>query len=151
MGGLSGVSRARLAFERFMRIKRRRKGITEVVSTLILLTVTVLAISVVAIFVFSQPTPEKTPHVEIYAINATDGIYLRHAGGDPLKKADIKILVDGVDKTADFYKGNISNPQASKNWTVWRVGEMLFLNDTGKKVKVIYKSNVVVAVGVLKE
>ena len=130
---------------------RHGRGVTEVVSTLILLTVTVLAISVLAALVLSQPPPEKTPHVEIHVVSTTDGIYLRHAGGDPLRRADIKILVDGVDRTADFYKGNFSNPQVSKNWTVWRVGEILFLNDTGKKVKIIYKSNVVVAVGVLEE
>ena len=132
---------------------RHGRGVTEVVSTLILLTVTVLAISALAAFILSQPPPEKTPHVEIHVVSTTGGIYLRHAGGDPLRRADIKILVDGVDRTADFYKGNFSNPQASKNWTVWRVGEILFLNDVGKTVKVIYKSkpSVVVAAGVLEE
>ena len=76
-------------------------GVSEVVGAILLISVVVIAVSVIALVLFSQQTPQKIPNVNIMA--GTDNkvpptLYLYHNGGDTLTAGDFNVLVDGVIK-----------------------------------------------------
>jgi hypothetical protein len=57
-------------------------------------------------------------------------VSIYHDGGDPLEKGRFAILVDGVDRTADF---SLIDAAGEKHeiWTSWKTGEALVLDTNG--------------------
>jgi FlaG/FlaF family flagellin (archaellin) len=113
-------------------------GVSEVIGTILLISITVLAAAIVATFLFSQPHPEKIPSFNAVIWNDAQKIYIRHDGGDPLYIQTTKIYVNGIDKTSNFYLSTAPGP----SWTTMSIGNVL-VNSDGispvSTVKVVYK------------
>ena len=74
-------------------------GVSELVGSILMIAVLVMAVSIAGIYLLSQPRPEKIPSLHATIRNDTQKIYLSQDGGDPLDYAYTRIFVDGIDKT----------------------------------------------------
>ena len=81
---------------------RPEDGVSENIGAILLVMVVVLAVSIIGVFMFSQPTPQKMPALNALIWNDSQNIYIRHEGGDPLSIGEYQIIVDGVNSTALF-------------------------------------------------
>jgi len=94
-------------------------AVSEIIGTVLLISIVVLAVSIVSVTLFSQPMPEEIPRVSAIITNESEMVYIHHDGGDPLIREELQILVDGVDQTDSFTINN--NP----DWTGWSIGDTL--------------------------
>jgi PKD repeat protein len=93
----------------------REHGAAEMVGVLMLIALFVVVVAVIAVILFSTPPPEKNPAVNLYVTNQSRLVKLYHAGGDPLQKDKITLLVDGTARTFDGFGED----------NTWSVGEIL--------------------------
>jgi hypothetical protein len=74
-------------------------GVSEVIGAILLISVVVIAVSVIAVVVFSQQTPQKIPNVNMMTgidNKVPPTLYLYHNGGDTLTVGEFDVYVDGV-------------------------------------------------------
>ena len=95
----------------------RERAVSEIIGSIMLISVVVIAVAVVGVVLTSQGTPQKIPALDAVISNFGNTIQIYHNGGDTLQKADMEILVDGQEKP--FSKG--SDP----SWTSWSAGDSL--------------------------
>jgi len=96
-------------------------AVSEVIGSILLVSIVVTAASIVGVVLWSQPMPQTIPAFDVIISKDTGNnwIHLYHDGGDSLKYGDIKILVDGNDSTTRFTKSG------SSVWSTWAAGESL--------------------------
>ena len=118
------------------RIKKKHleSAVSEVIGSVMLISVVVTAIAIIAVVLTSQPLPQKIPALDaIISSNGKDTIRIYHNGGDSLSRQEVAILVDGVEKTSGFtIRGS--------GWTMWSPGESLDYNlgSLPGKVQIIF-------------
>jgi len=104
-------------------VKRRYydTAVSEVIGSILLVSIVVTAASIVGVVLWSQPPPQKIPAFDTVISEDTGNkmIHLYHGGGDSLSSGDFTILVDGNDATASFTKSGVSG------WSSWSTGESL--------------------------
>jgi flagellin-like protein len=113
-------------------------GVSEVIGTILLISITVLAAAIVAVFLFSQPHPEDIPSFNAVIWNDSQQIYIRHDGGDPLYYQTTKIYVNSTDVTSKF---NLSTAR-TQPWTTMSIGNVLVYSagtSPVSTVQVVYK------------
>ncbi|HMA06033.1 MAG TPA: DUF2341 domain-containing protein [Methanomicrobiales archaeon] len=93
-------------------------GVSEIIGTLVLVGIVVIGIVLAALLLFSHPAATKVPVFDCIISNQSNTIYLYHRGGDSLSAGEYRILVDGVDRTANF---TFMSPGTEP----WSVGETL--------------------------
>ncbi|WAC04627.1 MAG: IPT/TIG domain-containing protein [Methanoregula sp.] len=105
---------------------RRKNGdtpyenaVSEVIGSVMLISIVVVGIAIVGVVLWSQPPPEKIPVLSASISNKSCMLTLSHEGGDLLDKTTFQILVDGTDQTANF--ANNGNPV----WASWSIGDTL--------------------------
>jgi PKD repeat protein len=108
-------------------------GVSELIGSILLIAVLVMAVSIAGIYLFSQPRPDKIPSLHATLWNDTQKIYISHDGGDPLDYAYIKIFVDGIDKTSSFYLSSATG----QPWTTWSIGNVLVYVTGSSPVSII--------------
>jgi len=98
-------------------------AVSEVIGSILLVSIVVTAASIVGVVLWSQPPPQKIPAFDVIISKDTANykVHLYHNGGDSITSDDINILVDGNDKKADFTKSGAS-------WTTWTTGGSLDYN-----------------------
>jgi hypothetical protein len=132
-------------FERHMPGKKNNRppyapdtesGVSEVVGVILLISVVVIAVSVIAVVVFSQQTPQNIPNVNIMV--GTDNkipptLYLYHNGGDTLTRGKFDVYVDGVIKPYSISGGG----------NEWSLGKNLVVpvSTMPKNVILVYNSS----------
>ena len=82
------------------RIKKKHleSAVSEVIGSVMLISVVVTAIAIIAVVLTSQPLPQKIPALDaIISSNGKDTIRIYHNGGDALSHQEVYILVDGAD------------------------------------------------------
>jgi hypothetical protein len=111
-------------------------GVSEVVGAILLISLVVIAVSVIAVVVFSQQTPQKIPNVNFMV--GTDNkvpptLYLYHNGGDALTMGDFNVYVDGVIKPYSISGGG----------NEWSLGKNLVVpvSTVPKNVVLVYNSS----------
>jgi flagellin-like protein len=97
------------------------RGVSEVIGSILLISIVVLGVSLVGVFLFSQPTAQKIPSLNAIISNDTQYIYIKHDGGDSLNSSEIKFYVNGTDQTSNFHLS--TSPTSS--WTYWTIGNTL--------------------------
>jgi hypothetical protein len=111
-------------------------AVSEVIGSLMLISVVVIAIAIIGVVLTSQPLPQKIPSLDaIISSNGNDTIRIYHNGGDALLRQEMIILVDGVDTTSNF-------THLGSGWTTWSPGESLDYTSGSLpgKVQVLYVS-----------
>ena len=76
-------------------------AVSEIVGAILLISMTVLAASVVGIFIFSQPQAESVDRAEILISANTTMVLFQNTGGDALGEADLALYYDGVNVAFD--------------------------------------------------
>jgi len=86
-----------------MRIDRNEKqktdtnsGVSEIIGAILLISVVALAVAIIGVFFFSQPTPTKIPNLNFMTGVNGSTLYLYHNGGDALNVGEFSVLLDGV-------------------------------------------------------
>ncbi len=118
------------------RKKRTDAAVSEVIGSVMLISVVVTAIAIIGVVLTSQPPPQTLPALEaIISSNGKDTVRIYHGGGDTVTSREIAILVDGVDRTTGFTLGG-------SNWTSWSPGDTLeFISGSlPEKVQILYTS-----------
>lgn len=105
------------------------RAVSDVIGSILLISVVVIAASVIAAAVLSTPQPEKLPSLSAVISNQSNIVYIKHDGGDALAKGSYNILVDGRDVTSD-----ISLPET------WSIGDTLTYAGTTppSQVQIVY-------------
>jgi len=110
-------------------------AVSEVIGSILLVTIVVTAASIVGVVLWSQPPPQTIPAFDAVISKDTGNkwIHLYHNGGDPITSDEINILVNG----------NITNfTKSGAPWPTWASGESLDYDyNTGsdpKAVQIIY-------------
>jgi hypothetical protein len=106
-------------------------AVSEIIGSIMLISVVVIAVSVIGVMLLSQPTPGKLPALDavISEDTAHNTIHIYHDGGDLIAAENIQILVDGT--PTPFTKSG------SAGWTTWSVGESLDASYTGSVPQVV--------------
>ena len=93
-------------------------GVSEVVGAVLMITVVVVAVSLIMVMLFSHATPEELPNVNFMAGSDSSGnLYLSHNGGDRLTQGSFTVLVDSMQCDYSLSDGS----------TVWSLGKNLFI------------------------
>lgn len=94
-------------------IRQDRDAVSEVIGQMLMMTVVVLAFSVIAITVYSDGgagISEHIPHVDfresIYAVNNT--VQIVHVGGEAIDKSAISVILSGNYGTPDEFRRTYS-------------------------------------------
>ena len=112
------------------------RAISDVIGAIVLISVIVAAFAIVGLMVLSQPQPQKIPALNTIISSNAQAIDIHHGGGDLFNKADIEILVDGVDRTDSF------KVEGTDDWSTWSVGQSLICTGCGSSdalVQIVYK------------
>jgi len=96
-----------------------QNGVSDVLGSILLISIITTAIAIIAVGIFSQPPPEQIPAVSMEMNTAGNTILITHVGGDPLPQSETRILIDGNELTASF------NRLDGAPWTDWLVGDTL--------------------------
>ncbi|NQS79057.1 MAG: type IV pilin [Methanoculleus bourgensis] len=110
---------------------KNARGVSEVISVVLLIGVVVVGVGIIAVTIYSQPTPAEIPEVSILVSNTSDGINLTHNGGDSLQEGSFYVLADG-ERLGDATLQNGAWP--------WSIGEVLRydVEATPEEVQVVY-------------
>jgi len=101
-------------------IRGSHSAVSEILGTVILISIVVAAVSIVGVALWSQPHPQKIPALSAIISNRSCSIYLYHNGGDMLDRDSFQILVDGTDQTANFTMRGVTG-----SWVSWVNGDIL--------------------------
>jgi PKD repeat protein len=104
-------------------------AVSDVIGSILLISVVVIAASVIAAAVLSTPQPENLPSLSAAISNQSNVVFIKHDGGDSLAKGTYNILVDGRDVTSD-----IQLPET------WSIGDTLQYKGTAppSRVQIVY-------------
>ena len=109
------------------------RGVSEVIGSILLISVVVLAIAIIGVALTSQTPPEKLPAVSAVISGSGNQVSLYHDGGDTLASSEVSILVNG--NPVPFTKSGSPAP-----WT-WSVGDTLsytLSSGTPQTVRIVY-------------
>jgi FlaG/FlaF family flagellin (archaellin) len=112
-------------------------GVSDTLGAVILVAVVAMAISLIGVTLFSQPNADRIPALSADITVSDSTIRLRHAGGDPIAKSDLKVLVDGSDLTGSF------SMNGGGSWSAWSIGDTLTYKVPGgqslpKYIEIVY-------------
>ncbi|RQD80950.1 MAG: type IV pilin, partial [Methanocalculus sp. MSAO_Arc1] len=94
-------------------------AVSEVIGSIMLISLVVLAVAIVGVGILSQPPPVQTQYLDaIPGLSETKGLFLYHSGGDALFPGDFFVRVDGV----DYFQDKLSIYEES--WP-WEIGKLL--------------------------
>ena len=115
----------------------KESAVSEIIGSVMLISIVVIAVSIVGVVLWSQPPPEKIPALSAGIANQSCKVIVSHNGGDTLEQQAFEILVDGTDQTANFAKNG--NPV----WTSWGIGETLVYDPPSpcvppERVQIVY-------------
>jgi len=104
---------------------KKECAVSEIIGSIMLVSIVVVAVAIVGVVLWSQPPPEKIPVLSAGIANQSCKVTVSHTGGDTLENATFSIYVDGNDQTANFNKGGTPG-----TWTSWGIGETLVYDPT---------------------
>ena len=121
-------------------------AVSEIIGSLMVISIVVVAVSIIGVVLWSQPPPQKIPSLNAVITSQNCRILVKHDGGDNLDRQTFQIYVDGVNQTANFVKMG-----APSSWMTWWIGETLIFDPSscGKfpgRVDIIYNDGTVSSV-----
>jgi len=107
-------------------------GVSDVLGSMLMLTITVIMAAVIATAIFGMEPPADVPHVSItIKNNDTNQIDLIHMGGEPVRVPDLKFMSEGTEiNVSTFSPVNVSG--------VWTIGTTIILDTNDTAVKIVH-------------
>ena len=110
-------------------------GVSEIIGSILLVSLVVGLMMVVTIVVLSQPRPDKIPDLSISISNGTDGnVTITHLGGDSLLAGEYLVVIDG--NVVKFYYD--SSGADKKEWSFEKPTIVIHNQLTPKTVQLYY-------------
>jgi hypothetical protein len=81
-------------------VRNQDYAVSEVIGTVLLISLVVLASAIISVAIFSQPQAQKIPSLSALISNQSQKVFIKHVGGDALPNGTYEILVDGTDVTS---------------------------------------------------
>lgn len=110
-------------------------AVSDVVGSLIMVSIVTIALGIIAVAILSQPAPPDIPAVDVVAYRSPSGTDLTiiHAGGDTLPAGEYLILVNSVEETFT----------PSTSTTAFKTGTELYYSSSGeiRSVQLIYQGD----------
>jgi hypothetical protein len=88
-------------------------AVSEIMGSLMLISILVVVVSIIGVALWSQPPPRKIPSLSTVITSQNCRIFVKHDGGDNLDRLTFQIFVDGANQTANFIKRD-----APGSWTI---------------------------------
>lgn len=116
-----------------------RKGVSEIVGTVLLLAIAVTAFSVLAIYVYSNTSPSTAPPDLNLAgyLNEEQHIIIEHKGGDDAKLGEVKLTIWKGEVDSVTFHFNANGELVGEHGTFsgdgdgyWNLGEYIDINAT---------------------
>ncbi len=108
------------------------RAVSDVVGSIMMVTITVIMATVVATAIFSMKPPADVPHVSIEITENGSHVDLIHMGGEPLDASRLNFMVDGAPVSI-----NTSSPiNATEDWTI---GTTIILDTNNTIVKIVHR------------
>jgi len=120
---------------------RNNDAVSEVIGSILLVSLVVIGVAIAAAVLWSQPKAEKIPEFSASISNSSCSVILSHTGGETVMNSTLRLLVDGTDLTNNFIKQGTTGP-----WSTWGIGETLVYTPsysciiTPKRVDIVYSS-----------
>jgi PKD repeat protein len=120
---------------------RNNDAVSEVIGSILLVSLVVIGVAIAAAVLWSQPKAEKIPEFSASISNSSCSVILSHTGGETVMNTTLRLLVDGTDLTDSFIKQGTAGP-----WATWGIGETLEYTPsypciiTPKRVDIVYSS-----------
>lgn len=127
-------------------ISGRDDALSDIIAGILLTAVIVAGIGMAAVFILSLGTPVDIPVLRVSPVNNVWNVALVHSGGDPLSIDEMRIMIDGVDRTDELFLypgGDENNKKAPGEWSTFSVGDWLVSSvpcDEESEVQIIYTS-----------
>lgn len=103
---------------------RNDSAVSEIVGTIMLISVIALGIAVFAVALFSQQTAPVLPSITFDATYGENGsVVIRHLGGDTIPRDRLRVYIDNGTAVQDNQA--FSEGDDGENWTAWGVGDIL--------------------------
>ena len=102
---------------------------------LMLIAIVMIMGGVVAVIFTTQSMPDKVPMAYLGIAKSNDGVELINKAGESLTSSSVMIIVDGVDRTAEF-----RTQENSPGWGTLKVGDHLYYKSPVKpeSVQIVY-------------
>jgi hypothetical protein len=116
-------------------MKSDKKAVSEIVGTLLLLTISISLFTIIYLFVFTIYPSSASPSVNLICLAEENKIIIEHRGGKTLD-LDIKFIVTIDGTNEEFKVGDYLNNEFKIDG-IWNIGERVELpvgNITDKKV-----------------
>ncbi|UCF49072.1 MAG: type IV pilin [Thermoplasmatales archaeon] len=139
----------------FRKIRKNYSAVSEVLGTVLILVISVIILSAVYVAVFSIPSSNNSPVLNVVGMTANDeDIIISHQGGDDLSLNSILILTIGGQEIKYVIEDLLDAESIEDGF--WNIGEEIIINydirDLQVEVKIIdAETNSVVMMGLLQE
>ncbi|MCD4703082.1 MAG: type IV pilin N-terminal domain-containing protein [Methanosarcinaceae archaeon] len=111
---------------------KNERAVSDVVGSIMMVTITVIMATVVATAIFSMKPPVDVPHVSIEITENGSHVDLIHMGGEPLDTSKLNFMVEGVPVNI-----NTSSPiNITEDWTI---GTTIILDTNNTIVKIVHR------------
>ncbi|MVT36020.1 MAG: type IV pilin, partial [Euryarchaeota archaeon] len=127
---------------------KREKGVSEVIGTLLILTITVVLFSSVFYYVATMPPPQSRVYASFQASYFIDNegfanITIKNVGGESLNAASTNIIFVFTNNTGTFTAIHpLTDFVLQLKSTTWNVGSSIVYNSSIDKVHVTYLSGI---------
>ncbi|MFA5296317.1 MAG: type IV pilin N-terminal domain-containing protein [Methanoregulaceae archaeon] len=99
----------------------REHAVSEVIGSILLISLVGIAVAIIAIMFLSQPVPVETQSLNVIAGNNLTHLFLYHDGGDAMVPGEFILQLDSTKYTQGAYTGWLAPGNA---WP-WEIGEIL--------------------------
>jgi len=109
-------------------------AVSDVVGNILMVAITVIMASIVAVAIFNMEPPANVPHVSYeFKNNVTNNshIDLNHMGGQQVKVSELKFMADGQEVF------NTTNSSIN-NTGIWKIGTTITLDTNNTNIMIVH-------------
>lgn len=111
-----------------MTSRRKNKGVSAIIGTVLLLGITIVCFAVLNFIIFSFQSQNSSPHANIVGSFKGDTIVLEHNGGESLNPDTLLILYFSNNYSWTSSTGDLLND--INNDLYWDIGEQIHINSS---------------------
>ncbi|MCS3924384.1 type IV pilin N-terminal domain-containing protein [Methanosalsum natronophilum] len=120
--------------KKYSGLVHNENAVSDVVGTLLMVTITVIMASLVTVSIFSIDPPSDVPQINYKIIeNTHNSVDIIHMGGEPVEVSEL-LFVDSAGEKIDIDE----NSEISDD-DIWRIGTKITLDPGDKRINIIHK------------
>ncbi|AEH59980.1 Protein of unknown function DUF1628 [Methanosalsum zhilinae DSM 4017] len=112
-------------------IRTSEHAVSDVVGTILMVTITVIMASLISMSVFAINPPPDVPQINYNVQNNGSLVDLVHMGGEPVEVSDLRFIHEGQEI-------NISNISQINETGTWRIGTVISLDADTTRIVIVH-------------